>query len=143
MMNTGGGGVNNVDKVGPERELIRKVVERGQLRGLNRTDVFLVHENATKNVILLLLFKLNSEGPGNVDGTRMSNFGWVTTTLSTYKAGYENPAVVYVSLVFLQVKTMLRKASEARVNRRLRRYYLIVLLLPNIFTLACLLFNSL
>ena len=31
--------------------------------------------------------------------------------------------------------TML-KASEARVNRRLRRYYLIVLLLPNIFTLA-------
>ena len=38
--------------------------------------------------------------------------------------------------------TMLRKASEARVNRRLRRYYLIVLLLPNIFTLACLLLSS-
>ena len=37
---------------------------------------------------------------------------------------------------------MLRKASEARVNRRLRRYYLIVLLLPNIFTLACLLLSS-
>ena len=37
--------------------------------------------------------------------------------------------------------TMLRKASEARVNRRLRRYYLIVLLLPNIYTLACLLLS--
>ena len=37
---------------------------------------------------------------------------------------------------------LLRKASEARVNRRLRRYYLIVLLLPNIFTLACLLLSS-
>ena len=37
---------------------------------------------------------------------------------------------------------VLRKASEARVNRRLRRYYLIVLLLPNIFTLACLLLSS-
>ena len=33
---------------------------------------------------------------------------------------------------------MLRKASEARVDRRLRRHYLIILLLPNIFTLACL-----
>ena len=38
--------------------------------------------------------------------------------------------------------TMLRKVSEARVNRRLRRYYLIVLLLPNIFLLACLLLSS-
>ena len=38
--------------------------------------------------------------------------------------------------------TMLRKAGEARVNKRLRRYYLIVLLLPNIFTLACLLLSS-
>ena len=37
---------------------------------------------------------------------------------------------------------LLRKASEARVNRRLRRYYLIVLLLPNIFTLACLPLSS-
>ena len=37
---------------------------------------------------------------------------------------------------------MLRKASEARVNRRLRRYYLVVLLLRNIFTLACLLLSS-
>ena len=37
---------------------------------------------------------------------------------------------------------MSRKASEARVDTRLRRYYLIVLLLPNIFTLACLLLSS-
>ena len=33
---------------------------------------------------------------------------------------------------------VLRKASVARVNRRLRRYYLIVRLLPNVFVLACL-----
>ena len=32
---------------------------------------------------------------------------------------------------------LLRKASAARVNRRLRRYYLIVRLLPNVFALAC------
>ena len=39
-------------------------------------------------------------------------------------------------------EVVLRKASEARVNRRLRRYYLIVPLLRNIFTLACLLLSS-
>ena len=39
-------------------------------------------------------------------------------------------------------EVVLRKASEARVNRRLRRYYPIVLLLPNIFTLPCLLLSS-
>ena len=43
--------------------------------------------------------------------------------------------------VFL-VEWMLRIASETRVNRRLRRYYLIVLLLPNIFALACLPLSS-
>ena len=32
---------------------------------------------------------------------------------------------------------LLRKASVARVDRRLRRYYLIVRLLPNVFALAC------
>ena len=37
---------------------------------------------------------------------------------------------------------MLRKASVARVNRRLRRYYLIVRLLPNVFALACLSLSS-
>ena len=37
---------------------------------------------------------------------------------------------------------MLRIASEARVDRRLRRYYLIVLLLPNMFSLACLPLSS-
>ena len=35
-----------------------------------------------------------------------------------------------------------RTISEARVDTRLRRYYLVVLLLPNIFTLACLLLSS-
>ena len=38
--------------------------------------------------------------------------------------------------------TMLRKASEARVDTRLRRFYLILQLLPNIFTLACLTLSS-
>ena len=33
---------------------------------------------------------------------------------------------------------VLRMASVARVYRRLRRYYLIVRLLPNVFALACL-----
>ena len=37
---------------------------------------------------------------------------------------------------------VLRKASEARVDRRLRRYYLIVLLLPTVFALACLPLSS-
>ena len=31
-----------------------------------------------------------------------------------------------------------KKGSVARVDRRLRRYYLIVRLLPNVFALACL-----
>ena len=39
-------------------------------------------------------------------------------------------------------RILLRKASEVRVDRRLRRYYLIVLLLPNIFALACLPLSS-
>ena len=37
---------------------------------------------------------------------------------------------------------MLRMASAARANRRLRRYYLIVRLLPNVFVLACLSLGS-
>ena len=37
----------------------------------------------------------------------------------------------------MQLDSMLRMASVARVNRRLRRYYLIVRLLPNVFALAC------
>ena len=42
----------------------------------------------------------------------------------------------------IQLDIRLRKTSEARVDRRLRRYYLIVLLLPNVFTLACLPLSS-
>ena len=37
---------------------------------------------------------------------------------------------------------LLRKASAARANRRLRRYYLIVRLLLNVFALACLPLSS-
>ena len=40
------------------------------------------------------------------------------------------------------LEKLLRKASAARVNRRLRRYYLIVRLLPNVFALACLPLSS-
>ena len=49
--------------------------------------------------------------------------------------------IMWKRLSSIQLDIMLGKASEARVNRRLRRYYLIVLLLPNIFTLACLSFE--
>ena len=35
-----------------------------------------------------------------------------------------------------------KKSSVARVDRRLRRYYLIVRLLPNVFALACLSLSS-
>ena len=42
----------------------------------------------------------------------------------------------------LGLDTMLRKASAASVDRRLRRYYLIVRLLPNVFALACLPLSS-
>ena len=35
-----------------------------------------------------------------------------------------------------------KKGSVARVDRRLRRYYLIVRLLPNVFALACLSFST-
>ena len=50
--------------------------------------------------------------------------------------------IMWKRLSAIQLDIMLRKASEARVNRRLRRYYLIVLLLPNIFALACLSLSS-
>ena len=49
--------------------------------------------------------------------------------------------IMWKRLSSIQLDAMLRKASEARVNKRLRRYYLIVLLLPNIFTLECLLLS--
>ena len=48
--------------------------------------------------------------------------------------------IMWKRLSSIQLDIMLRKASETRVNRR-RRYYLIVLLLPNIFNLACLSFE--
>ena len=48
-------------------------------------------------------------------------------------------ALLYIFVVLFM---LLRKASEARVNRRLRLYYLIVRLLPNVFSLACLPLSS-
>ena len=50
--------------------------------------------------------------------------------------------IMWKRLSSIQLDIMLRKASEARVDRRLLRYYLIVLLLPDIFTLACLPLSS-
>ena len=40
------------------------------------------------------------------------------------------------------ITILLRKAGVARVDRRLRRYYLIVRLLPNVFAPACLPLSS-
>ena len=54
----------------------------------------------------------------------------------------EDWIIMWKRLSLVQLDIMLRKASEARVDRRLRRYYLIVLLLPNIFALACLPLSS-
>ena len=54
----------------------------------------------------------------------------------------EDWTIIWKRLSLIQLDIMLRKASEARVDRRLRRYYLIVLLLPNIFILACLPLSS-
>ena len=56
--------------------------------------------------------------------------------VSTPHCGCGNPSSI------LGLDTMLRKASVARVDRRLRRYYLIVRLLPNVFALACLPLSS-
>ena len=42
----------------------------------------------------------------------------------------------------MQLDSMLRKAKRGAVDRRLRRYYLIVRLLPNVFALACLSLSS-
>ena len=49
--------------------------------------------------------------------------------------------IMWKRLSLIQLDIMLRKASEARVDRRLRRYYLIVLLLPAVFNVACLSFE--
>ena len=56
----------------------------------------------------------------------------LTKAIITVKDGI----IMWKRLSLIQLDIMLRKASEARVDRRLRRYYLIVLLLPNIFTLG-------
>ena len=45
---------------------------------------------------------------------------------------------VWKRLGSMQLDIMLRKATRGAVDRRLRRYYLIVRLLPNVFALACL-----
>ena len=50
--------------------------------------------------------------------------------------------IMWKRLSSIQLDIMLRKVSEACVDRRLRRYYLIVLLLPTVFTLACLPLSS-
>ena len=54
----------------------------------------------------------------------------------------EDLIIMWKRLSSIQLDIMLRKASEARVNRRLRRYYLNVRLLPNVFALACLPLSS-
>ena len=48
--------------------------------------------------------------------------------------------IMWKRLSSMQLDSM--KGSVARVDRRLRRYYLIVRLLPNVFALACLSLSS-
>ena len=56
---------------------------------------------------------------------------------------YKSTVVESRNVTFLETPAyMLRKASVARVDRRLRRYYLIGRLLPNVFALACLSLSS-
>ena len=45
-------------------------------------------------------------------------------------------ASVEAAQTYVGIGAVLRKASVARVDRRLRRYYLFVRLLPNVFALA-------
>ena len=54
----------------------------------------------------------------------------------------EDWITMWKRLSLMKLDIMLRKASVARVDRRLRRYYLIVRLLPNVFALACLPLSS-
>ena len=49
----------------------------------------------------------------------------------------KTPHGVLVGLTVQSRGEMLRKAGVAHVDRRLRRYYLIVRRLPNVFALAC------
>ena len=75
-------------------------------------------------------------------GTDFNMFGRNNSTnkSNNHRQGLDHH---FKRMISIQLDTMLRKASEARVDTRLRRrYYLIVLLLPNIFTLACLLLSS-
>ena len=69
---------------------------------------------------------------GGVDGRGDGTTGDATWVQQQDGGIYGFGGTVYV----------LRKASEARVDRRLRRYYLIVRLLPNVFALACLHLSS-
>ena len=48
----------------------------------------------------------------------------------------EDWIITWKRLSSIQLDIMLRIGSATRVNRRLRRYYLIVRLLPNVFALA-------
>ena len=78
--------------------------------------------------MLPLAFGIHNEQYG-CDGYNMRVIIVSTETTQGFSG---NPSSI------LGLDTMLRMASAARVYRRLRRYYLIVRLLPNVFVLACL-----
>ena len=62
---------------------------------------------------------------------------WSIMVLIKSKIVVRGRVPMWKRLGSIQLDNMLRKASVARVNRRLLRYYLIVRLLPNVFALAC------
>ena len=62
---------------------------------------------------------------------------WLASLVGTYGVFVPRSVLGHSAWWLASLKSMLRKASAARVNRRLRRYYLIVRLLPNVFALAC------
>ena len=108
--------------------------------------VISVRDGKPRSVSTILVFfsltlpLLPSDTPVCLVGRKISNstFSAVDRTKPRHKSIClpGNPSSI------LGLDTMLRTTSEARVNRRLRRYYLIVLLLPDTFTLACLLLSS-
>ena len=56
--------------------------------------------------------------------------------------GLLNMETIWKGKTYPGTSYSVKKGSVARVDRRLRRYYLIVRLLPNVFTLACLSLSS-
>ena len=91
-------------------------------------------KTTTACVRLLLFFRIRrGTFPYGVEDEAIT----ISLTPTTH---YTNTCVKLTVVTHLsfseRIAIVLRKASVARVNRRLRPYYLIVRLLPNVFALA-------